>query len=103
MQVGGRLLVREASLRAFQKLIEKLSINITQRLIGQFISRWLPVLGSAAIGAYSYRDTKKIATTAIDAFEKQIEAEVVSIEVLPPIPIPPPFPGGSTTGRACQS
>lgn len=89
VQVGGRLLVREASLRAFQKIIEKLSINVTQRLIGQFISRWLPLVGSAAIGAYTYHDTKKIAANAIDTFEKEIEAEVVSVEVLPP-PFTPP-------------
>ena len=100
IQVGGRLLVREASLFFFQTMIEKLSVNITQRLIGQFISRWLPLVGSAAIGAYSYRDTKKVAASAIDAFEKEIEAEVVSVEVLPPPFHPPPFPGGSRSGAS---
>jgi hypothetical protein len=83
VQLGGRVLVREGSLRVFQKIIEKVSINVTQRVIGQFISRWLPVIGSAAIGAYTYRDTKKVAATAIDSFEKEIEAEFV---VLPPEP-----------------
>lgn len=90
VQVGGRLLVREASLRAFQKIVEKLSINVTQRLIGQFISRWLPLLGSAAIGAYTWRDTRKVAANAIDTFEKEIEAEVLSVQVLPPPFTPPP-------------
>jgi len=75
VQLGGRLLVREGSLLIFQKIIERLSINVTQRVLGQFISRWLPVIGSAAIGAYTYRDTKKVAGTAIDSFEKEIEAE----------------------------
>jgi hypothetical protein len=84
VQVGGRMLVREASLRVFQKIIEKVSINVTQRVIGQFISRWLPAVGSVAIGAYTYRDTKKVAGTAIDSFEKEIEAEFV---VLPPEPV----------------
>jgi hypothetical protein len=77
VQLGGRLLVREASLRVVQKIVEKISINVTQRVIGQFISRWLPLIGSAAIGAYSYHDTKKVAASAIDAFEKEIEAEFV--------------------------
>jgi hypothetical protein len=83
VQLGGRMLVREASLRVFQKIVEKVSINITQRVIGQFISRWLPLVGSAAIAAYTYRDTKKVAATAIDSFEQEIEAEFV---VLPPEP-----------------
>ena len=81
VQLGTRLLVRQASLQAFQRIIEKISINITQRVIGQFISRWLPLLGSAAIGAYTYHDTKKVAGNAIDSFEKEIEAEFI---VLPP-------------------
>ncbi len=77
VQLGGRLLVREASLRVFEKIIAKVSINITQRVIGQFISRWLPLVGSAAIGAYTYHDTKKVGASAIDSFEKEIEAEFV--------------------------
>jgi hypothetical protein len=84
VQLGGRMLVREASLRVFQKIVEKVSINITQRVIGQFISRWLPLVGSAAIAAYTYRDTKKVAATAIESFEKEIDAEFV---VLPPEPM----------------
>jgi hypothetical protein len=83
VQLGGRLLVKQASLRVFHKIVEKISVNITQRVIGQFISRWLPLLGSAAIGAYSYHDTRKVAANAIDAFEKEIEAEFV---VLPDVP-----------------
>jgi hypothetical protein len=83
VQLGGRMLVREASLRVFQKIVEKVSINITQRVIGQFISRWLPLVGSAAIAAYTYLDTKKVAATAIDSFEQEIEAEFT---VVPPEP-----------------
>jgi hypothetical protein len=75
VQLGGRLLVRQGSLQIVQRLIERVSINVTQRVIGQAISRWLPLVGSVAIGAYTYRDTKKVAASAIDAFEKEIEAE----------------------------
>jgi hypothetical protein len=82
VQVSGRLLVRQASLGVIQRIVEKVSINITQRVIGQFISRWLPLLGSAAIGTFSYRDTKKVAANAIDAFEREIEAQVVDITPL---------------------
>jgi hypothetical protein len=83
VQVSGRLLVRQASLGVIQRIIEKVSINITQRVIGQFISRWLPLLGSAAIGTFSYRDTKKVAANAIDAFEREIEAQVIEVTALP--------------------
>jgi hypothetical protein len=91
VQLGGRLLVREASLRVFQKIIEKVSINVTQRVIGQFISRWLPLVGSVAIGAYTFRDTKKVGESAIDSFEKEIEAEFVVLPSEPTMAKPPPF------------
>ena len=90
VQVSGRLLVRDASLRVFQRIIEKVSINITQRVIGQFISRWLPLVGSVGIGAYTFRDTKKVGKGAIEAFENEIEAEIISVETVPPIPPPQP-------------
>ena len=77
VQLGGRMLVKQASLRVFQKIIEKISINVTQRVIGQFIARWLPLVGSAAIGAYTYHDTKKVGANAIHSFEKEIEAESI--------------------------
>ena len=86
VQLGGRMLVRQASLRVSQKIVEKVSLTVTQRVLGQFASRWLPLLGSVAIGAYTYRDTKKVAASAIDAFEKEIEAEFT---VLPPEPTTP--------------
>ena len=75
VQLGGRMLVKQGSLHVFQRLVEKISINVPHRLIGQFISRCLPILGPAAIGAFTYRDTKKVAASAIIAFENEIEAE----------------------------
>ena len=78
IQVGGRLLVRKASLQVIQQLIQKISINVTQRMIGQFISRWLPFVGSAAIAAFTYRDTTNVAKTAIATFEKDFDFDVSS-------------------------
>jgi hypothetical protein len=88
IQIGGRLLIRETSLRVIQQLIQRVSINVTQRVISQFVSRWLPIAGSAAIGAFTFWDTKRIAKTAIATFEKDIDID----HETPPIAVETPNP-----------
>ena len=81
IQVGGRLLVRQASLSVIQELVKKVSVNVTQRLIGQFVSRLVPLVGSAALGAFTYWDTKRVARAAVSTFEHQIiEVETIPVD-----------------------
>ena len=81
VQVGGRLLIRQASLQSIQHLIQRLSLNVTQRIISQFFSRFVPLVGSATLGAFTYWDTRRIARTAIEAFEKDAIVEVEAISI----------------------
>ena len=74
-QVGERLLVRRVALRFFQRILQKLGVRITQRLIGRTISRWIPIIGAGGIAAYAYYDTKSVGSTAIDVFSRDIEVE----------------------------
>jgi hypothetical protein len=80
IQIGGRLIVRRVSLRVVQQLIQKISVNVTQRVLSQIASRWLPIVGSVALGAFTYWDTKRIAKTAIETFEKEIVTEEGAIQ-----------------------
>lgn len=75
VRVGQRYLVRRASLRLIQQLLEKVGVRVTQRLIGKGIARWVPVAGAVGVGAYAYYDTKKVATTAIELFSRDVELE----------------------------
>jgi len=75
VRVGERFLVRRVSLRAFQTVVRKGGVRITQRVIGKSISRWLPILGALGVGAYAYYDTGQVARTAIELFEGEIEIE----------------------------
>jgi len=52
VRVGERVLVKRASLRLIQKIVEKIGYKILQRSIGRGISRWLPIVG-AALRAYN--------------------------------------------------
>jgi len=74
-RVGERLLVRRVTLRTIQRILRKISVRLTQRVIGRAISRWLPAIGSLAIAAYAYYDTSRVAATAIETFKKEIEIE----------------------------
>lgn len=80
VQVGGRLLVQQASVRALQSIARQVGIKLTQRSIGSGAARWLPVVGAVGVGAYAYYDTVQVARTAIELFESERRA------------LPPPLP-----------
>ena len=75
VRVGERLLIRRVALRTLQQALQKVGVRITQRVIGQAISRYVPFVGALAIGGYAYYDTTQVAATAIDAFSRQISVE----------------------------
>jgi len=75
VRVGERLLIRRVALRALQQALQKIGVRITQRVIGQTISRYVPFLGALAIGSYAYYDTSQVAATAIDAFSREISIQ----------------------------
>ena len=44
-------------------------ISVTQRVAGTAASRWLPVVGAAAVAGYAYFDTLQVAKTAVRMLE----------------------------------
>jgi len=72
VRVGERLLVRRAGLRVIHRTLRRIGFVVTRRLVGRSISRWLPVLGAAAVGAYAYWDTTGVAKTAIEFFGQDL-------------------------------
>ncbi len=75
VRVGQRYLVRRVTLRVLQQALEKIGIRVTQRVISRGLSRYVPVVGAVAIGAYAYMDTMKVAKTAIETFSHPIDVE----------------------------
>lgn len=74
-RAGQRYLIRKASLRAMQTILEKAGIRVTQRVLSKGLSRFIPVVGALAVGGYAYYDTTKVAATAIDLFSKELDVE----------------------------
>jgi hypothetical protein len=64
VRAGERAIVRQLSSTALTNVLGNLGMTLTQRVIGTSASRWIPLAGAAAVGAYAYWDTLQVAKTA---------------------------------------
>ncbi|HYF60868.1 MAG TPA: hypothetical protein VEA81_18125 [Burkholderiaceae bacterium] len=74
-RAGERVLVRHASYRALQPIARAVAGRMARRTFARGVARWVPGLGSAAIGVYAWRDTAEVARTAIETFSRTIVDE----------------------------
>lgn len=81
---GSKVLVKRVALRAFQQIIVMLAGRVTQQALKSAISKWLPVVGAAAMAVWSNYLTRQVGKKAIEIFEKEI---VLSEEVLEEVPL----------------
>lgn len=75
VRVGDRLLFRRVTYSVAERIAKTVGVKVTQRAVGNGISRWLPVVGAMGVGAYAYYDTGQVARTAIAMFSASIETE----------------------------
>ena len=64
VRTGERAVVRQLSSRALQSVLGSLGLTVAQRVAGTSVSRWVPLVGAAAVGAYAFWDTLQVARTA---------------------------------------
>jgi hypothetical protein len=64
VRAGQRLVVRQLSAGTLRTIVGGLGLTVTQRLAGTAASRWIPLAGAAAVGAYAYWDTLQVARSA---------------------------------------
>lgn len=76
IRVGERLILKEGSLRVIQKILQRVTIQLTQKTISKSISRWVPIISPIVTGGYSFLDTRSVGNTAIETFSREIEIEV---------------------------
>lgn len=69
---GEKVLVRRVALRGFQKIVQLLAGRVTQQVLKSAISKWLPVVGAAAMAAWSNYLTRQVGKKAVEVFEKEI-------------------------------
>lgn len=68
VRVGGRVVVREASLKMLQSLAQQLGVHVTKAMLSRSASRFVPLLGAVGVGAYAYYDTMQVAKNAMELF-----------------------------------
>lgn len=64
VRAGQRAVVQQLSSGALRSVLGSLGASVTRRLAGTTASRWVPLAGAAAVGAYAYWDTLQVAKTA---------------------------------------
>jgi len=75
VRVGERVLIKRASMLVMQRVLRRIGVVVTERVVGRTISRWLPIVGAVGIGAYAFYDTAQVGKTSISLFESQVDAE----------------------------
>ncbi len=70
VRVGERFLVQKASGALMQNIAQKIGLQLTQKMVGKSLSRFVPLIGAVGVGAYAYFDTTQVAKSAMDLFSR---------------------------------
>jgi hypothetical protein len=69
VRTGQRVIVQQLSAGAIGALLRHVGVSVTQRVAGTAASRWVPIAGAAAVGAYAYWDTMQVAKSTYRLLE----------------------------------
>jgi hypothetical protein len=61
VRAGQRVIVQQLSAGAIGAVLRHVGVSVTKRVAGTAASRWVPIAGAAAVGAYAYWDTMQVA------------------------------------------
>ena len=64
VRTGQRVIVQKLASGALHGIVQRVGVTLTKRVAGTAASRWVPLAGAAAVGAYAYWDTLQVARTA---------------------------------------
>ena len=69
------MVIRQLSGGALRNALTTIGMSVTQRLVGTGASRWIPLIGAAAVAGYAYFDTIQVAKTAMRMLETPLLTE----------------------------
>jgi len=72
VRLGDRLIFRRVSHSVIERVTKQIGIKVTQRALGEGLSRWMPVIGAIGVGGYAYYDTRQVAATTIAMLKSEI-------------------------------
>lgn len=71
VRVGERVIVRPATQALLQRLAASVGVHLGKQAAGRALSRWVPLVGAAGVGAYAWWDTRQVGRAALQLFEQE--------------------------------
>ncbi|MFN3302913.1 MAG: hypothetical protein ACK44A_04250 [Roseateles sp.] len=72
VRVGERVIVRPAAQQLLQRVAAAVGVHVGKQAASRALSRWVPVVGAAGVGAYAWWDTRQVGRAAQQLFESQV-------------------------------
>jgi hypothetical protein len=72
VRVGERVIVRPAAQALLQRAAKAIGVHVGKQAAGRVLSRWVPLVGAAGVGAYAWWDTRQVGRAALQLFEHQV-------------------------------
>jgi len=72
VRLGDRLIFRRVSYGVIERVAKQIGVKVTQRALGEGLSRWMPIIGAIGVGGYAYYDTRQVAATTIAMLKSEI-------------------------------
>jgi len=72
VRAGERVVVHRLTVSAVQAIAGRLGVEVSRQLIAKKASRWVPGIGAAAVAAYAWWDTERVARTADELFSREL-------------------------------
>ncbi len=71
VRVGERIIVRPAAQLLLQRVAAAVGVQLGKQAAGRMLSRWVPLVGAAGVGAYAWWDTRQVGRAALQLFERE--------------------------------
>jgi len=71
VRVGERVIVRPAAQMLLQRVAEAIGVQLGKKAASRALSRWVPLVGAAGVGAYAWWDTRQVGRAALQLFENE--------------------------------
>ena len=72
VRVGERVVVRPAAQAVLQRVAGAVGMQLGRKAAGKALSRWVPLVGAAGVGAYAWWDTRQVGRAALQLFEREV-------------------------------
>lgn len=72
VRVGERVIVRPAAQAVLQRVAGAVGMQLGRKVATKALSRWVPLVGAAGVGAYAWWDTRQVGRAALQLFEHEV-------------------------------